>query len=241
MIVLLRIAGVLRVYALLIAAVFSWMFMVPVACTAQRSPKIEVDKKLLDFGVIYRGDPSEGIFIISNKGDSTLRIDDVRTTCGCTAAILDEKVLEPDQQTKINAKFSSDRYKGKVSKNIFVRSNDPKNPITTLTVQAEVKVDLEVSPGMIYFSGLKAGDKVTRNIILKNLSDSTITIQEISSTIPAIKVDLSKMKIPPGEEVNLALVVEELKKDMSLSGYITVRNSSHQDKISVRIYGGKIK
>jgi len=213
----------------------------PPALKAGGTPKIKVDEKVFDFGVIYRGGSAEHNFVISNEGNDTLRINNVRSSCGCTAAILDRKILGPGEQTKLKAAFSSGRFKGKVTKKVFVYTNDPETPITTLEVTGEIKVDLEVSPSMIYFSGLKAGDRLERKISLKNLSSSPITIQEISSTVPVLKLTLAKMKIAPGEETNLSLVVDKVEKDMKLTGSLTIRNTSRQDKVEVRVYGGSIK
>jgi len=226
---------------LTLTIVIIWLFLGPAACKAQGSPKIKVDKTVFDFGVIYRGNSAEGDFIIRNEGNDTLRIKNVRSSCGCTAAILDKKNLGPNEQTKLNAKFSSGRFKGRVNKKIFVYTNDTQSPITVLEVQGEVKVDLEVTPSMIYFSGLKVGDRVERKISLKNVSDSMITVQEISSTVPAIKLELLKMKIVPGEAANLNLVVDKVEKDMKLTGSLTIRNTSRQDMITVQLYGGRIR
>ncbi|MBN2288895.1 MAG: DUF1573 domain-containing protein [Candidatus Glassbacteria bacterium] len=235
-----RTSGILKASIALIAALI-WLCPAPDACRAQGTPSIEVDKKELDLGVIYRGGSAEGDFVIRNVGSDTLAIKNVRSSCGCTAAIVDKNNLGPNEQTKLKARFSSGNYKGTVSKKIFVYSNDPQNAIIALEVKAEVKVDLDVSPMMIYFSGLKAGDRVSRLISLKNVSDSTITIQEISSTVPDIKIDLSKMKIAPGEESSLRLVVDKLEKDTKLTGSLTIRTTSRQEKITVQIYGGKIR
>lgn len=224
-----------------ITTVVIWSILGPAACKAQGSPKIEVDAQVFDFGVIYRGGSAEHDFIIRNGGNDTLRIKEVRSSCGCTAAILDQKTLGPNGQTKLKARFDSGRFKGKVIKKIFVYTNDPKTPTTILEITGEIKVDLEVSPSMVYFSGLKAGDRITRKISLKNLSDSLITIQEISSTVPAIKLELSKMKIEPGEASNLNLTVDEVEKDMKLTGSLTIRNTSRQDTVTVRLYGGRIE
>lgn len=221
--------------------VITWLFFGPAACKAQGSPRIKVDKKVFDFGVIYRGNSAEGYFIIRNQGNDTLRIKNVRSSCGCTAAILDKKNLGPNEQTKLKAKFSSGGYKGRVNKKIFVYTNDTQTPVTVLEVQGEIKVDLEITPSMIYFSGLKAGNRVERKISLKNVSDSLITIQEISLTVPAIKIELLKMKIEPGEAANLNLVVDKVEKDMKLTGTLFIRNTSRQNMITIRLYGGRIQ
>ncbi|MEA1996796.1 MAG: DUF1573 domain-containing protein [Gemmatimonadota bacterium] len=209
---------------------------------AAGTPRIHIEGgPVHDFGGIYRGENAEHLFIIRNQGEDTLHINKVRSTCGCTVALLTEKDVAPGEAAELKTTFISGRYKGKIRKNVFVYSDDPRTPITKLSIQVEVLVDLEVSPTQIYFSGLKAGDRLERNITLKNTSAAPISIKEIASTVSCIKFELSRLKIEPGESTRLTLVVDEVTKGMKLTGSLTIFNTSHQDKVSVALYGGEIK
>ena len=217
-----------------------FIILSPVLLPAAGSPKIHVDKMEYDLGKIYRGDIAEHIFVISNQGDDTLRISNVRTSCGCTAAMLNKKALAPHEKAELKASFDSGRFKGEVKKMISVYSNDQNSPVLTLYLLAEVTVNLEVTPSQVYLMGLKAGERLERKISLKNLSSGPITIKEVSSTVPEIKIELSRMKLQPGESAELKLVIEKITQETKLSGGLTIYNTSKQKEIKISLYGGRI-
>ena len=218
-----------------------FLLLFPTTILYAGAPLIRIDNPDHDFGTIYRGDTAEHIFIIRNAGNAPLEIKNVRSSCGCTVPTISKRILEPQESTELKAVFDSRRFRGQVTKNIFVYSNDLENPIKKLSIQAEIREDLKVRPSTVYFAGLKAGEKVERNLLIKNLSQDTIRIKEIASTISSINLELSKMTIEPGDSANLKLVINEVKKKMKLMGELTIFNTSHQPELKVRVYGGAIK
>ena len=218
-----------------------FLLFYPAAVLSAAAPLIRIDNPDYDFGVIYTGQTAEHTFIIQNIGDAPLEIQNVRSTCGCTVASIGKRNLEPRETTELNAVFDSRRYRGEIIKNIFLYSNDPENPVQKLSVRVDVRVDLETRPASIYLTKLKAGEKVERNLVIKNLSKDTINIKEIASTVSDINLELSKLSIEPGDSANLRLVIEEVKKEMKFTGELTVFNTSHQPEYKVKIYGGAIR
>jgi hypothetical protein len=218
-----------------------FLLFLPTAILYAANPLIRIDNPDYDFGKIYNGETAEHVFIIRNHGGSPLEIKNVRSSCGCTVTTIGKRTLEPQESTELKAVFDSRRFRGEVIKNIYVYSNDPENPIKKLSVRADVQMDLEVSPSTVYLSGLKAGEKVERNLFIKNFSSETVKIKEIASTVSSINLELSKMNIEPGDSASLKLVIDEIKKDMKLTGELTIFNTSHQPEFKVRVYGGMIK
>lgn len=218
-----------------------FLLFLPTAVLYAATPLIRIDNPDYDFGKIYNGETAEHVFVIHNRGGSPLEIKNVRSTCGCTVTTIGKRTLGPQESTELKAVFNSKRYRGEVIKNIYVYSNDPENPIQKLSVRADVTVDLEVKPSIVYLAGLKAGERVERDVLIKNLTDSTVKIKEIASTVSSINLELSKMNIEPGDSANLKLVIDEIKKDMKLTGELTIFNTSHQGEFKVKVYGGMIK
>jgi len=218
-----------------------FLFFLPTALLYAANPLIQIDNPDHDFGKIYRGETAEHIFIIRNRGSAPLEIKNVRSTCGCTVTTIGKRNLEPQESTELTAVFDSGRYRGEVIKNIYIYSNDPENPIKKLSVRADVRVDLEIRPSIVYFAGLKEGEKVERNLIIKNYSKETVKIKEIASTVSSIDPELNKTNIEPGDSASLKLVINEVEKDMKLTGELTIFNTSHQPEIKVIVYGGTIR
>ncbi len=95
--------------------------------TAVAAPSIHVDNDTYDFGTIPEGYAIEHTFVLTNDGDETLIIDNVKAPCGCTTAELATKVLEPGESVDLRAVLGTTGYGGQtVSKTIYVYSNDPR-------------------------------------------------------------------------------------------------------------------
>ncbi|MBW7996195.1 MAG: DUF1573 domain-containing protein [Candidatus Glassbacteria bacterium] len=208
---------------------------------AGAEPRLEVDRMDFDFATVYRGDEARHTFTLSNTGTDTLKITKVRSSCGCTVPSVAKRELGPGEQTELTAVFDSGRFQGSVTKNIYVYSNDPASPITKLTIHAYVKQDLMVSPASIYFAGLKEGESVHREIEIRNLSGQAVNIREIASTVSSLEIQLEKPVLEPDEVTLLHLRIPKLSKGMKLTGELTIFNSSHEDELKIRLYGGLIQ
>lgn len=208
---------------------------------ARSAARLEVDQVDFDFKSIYRGSEAKHEFVITNSGDSPLQITNVRSSCGCTVPSIEKRKLGPGEKTTLTAIFDSRRFHGSVTKNIYVYSNDQQNPITKLSIHADVKQDLQVSPASIYFAGLKAGESVQREIEIRNLSGRQVRISEIASTVSAVKVQLDKPLLEPNEVTLLRLKISKVEKGMKLTGELTIFNDSHENELKIRFYGGLIK
>ena len=68
-------------------------------------------------------------FKFKNEGKKDLVIRHVRATCGCTAVQQGNQGvgIKPGESSSIKATFNSGGYSGKVTKAIYVYTNDPKN------------------------------------------------------------------------------------------------------------------
>jgi hypothetical protein len=66
----------------------------------------------------------------------------VSTSCGCTLAKIDQNNLKPGENTGLhvtfNPKLMKEEVKGKVSRIIFIKSNDPDNPELEIKITANV-------------------------------------------------------------------------------------------------------
>lgn len=104
-----------------------------------QNPGIEFKETSHNFGKIIEGSKVDYTFSFTNKGKKTLEIKDVRTSCGCTAALISEKSIAPGKSGTIKIEFDSADRMGKQSKTIVVVSNDPGEPQKSLTIFAEIQ------------------------------------------------------------------------------------------------------
>jgi hypothetical protein len=76
-----------------------------------------------DYGKITEGQVLEVAFRFKNVGDKPLVIENVRPSCGCTAANPPDKPIPPGEEGVINASFNSQGRVGPNSKDIFITAN----------------------------------------------------------------------------------------------------------------------
>ncbi len=134
--------------------------------TSGPAPRIEFDATVGDAGSFWEGDKAEHIFKFKNTGEGTLVIEEVRTSCGCTAALVSNKNIEPGGEGEIKASFNTKRYQGKQSKNIFVTTNDPENKSIQLQLKANIKSVAHFAPRQVFFRSVTRGESPSQVIKL---------------------------------------------------------------------------
>ena len=60
-----------------------------------------------DFGDIKQGQPVTVDFRFKNTSEEPITIDNVRSTCGCTASEWEETVIEPGKESKVKIEFDA--------------------------------------------------------------------------------------------------------------------------------------
>jgi hypothetical protein len=100
--------------------------------------KIYLPETEHDFGKVENGKVVNYDFKIENQGKSTLEIKDIKTSCGCTAAMVSNKSIEPGQDGIIKVELNTKGHTGKMVRTVTIKSNDPKVPASTLTIYADV-------------------------------------------------------------------------------------------------------
>jgi len=104
-----------------------------------KAPEITVEKLSHDFGDITDSKSVSYDFQFKNSGKSELKILKVQASCGCTAGKPDQTELKSDEKSKIRVTFDPTGRAGIQVKQIRIVTNDPKNPLVQLTIQANVK------------------------------------------------------------------------------------------------------
>lgn len=125
---------------MLFAAAFSAM-----AQDNAPKPVITFEKSSHDFGDIAQGDVVNFVFKFKNTGDAPLIIQDVQTTCGCTATDWPRDPIAPGKGGQIAASFNSAGKMGKQNKIITVISNASNSPERVSIVSNILPKQAEVS------------------------------------------------------------------------------------------------
>jgi len=107
----------------------------------ENAPVFKLASTTVDLGKIPGSTAKDVEFKFTNSGKSDLIIRHVRSTCGCTAVQqgTEGAGIKPGQSSSIKATFNSGSYKGRVTKAIYVYTNDPKNSEVVLMLNADVE------------------------------------------------------------------------------------------------------
>lgn len=106
--------------------------------SSTENPVIYLKETQHDFGKVNEGDKVDYTFSFVNKGSSNLIIKDIKTSCGCTAALLSQDNLAPGQEGTVKVELDTKNRSGKMSRTITINSNDPKDPTKVLTIYADI-------------------------------------------------------------------------------------------------------
>jgi len=77
------------------------LFVCLMTSNALAAPNLVVEQPVFDFGEVAQGDKVPHTFKFRNDGDKPLYIDRVKSSCGCTAALLSAKTLAPGESGEI--------------------------------------------------------------------------------------------------------------------------------------------
>jgi hypothetical protein len=106
---------------------------------AAAGPRIRVEPATFDFGRATQNKTLNKEFSIRNFGTTDLVIESVSTTCGCTAALLDDKVIKPGGTAPLRVSLETRAARGRIVRSVMVRSNDPATELFEVKVEATVE------------------------------------------------------------------------------------------------------
>ena len=105
----------------------------------EKGPSLTFFEEEYNFGTVKKGDKLEHIFEFTNTGDYTLLIKDVYASCGCTASVVDKKVIKPKEKGAIKITFDTTYKHNEQEQTITIVSNDYENENKYLKIKAYVK------------------------------------------------------------------------------------------------------
>ena len=103
-------------------------------------PKVNVDKKIHDFGNTSPSEVLQTVFFIANEGKEPLVIKKIQSNCNCVSAKLDRNIVLPGQNARMVVDFEIPELAlGTQQKDISIFTNDPANHVQVVTVKAYVR------------------------------------------------------------------------------------------------------
>lgn len=184
--------------------------------------ELKMFQKIYDFGLVMEGEKPTHLFEFENIGDDTLRIVNVRPSCGCTAPNWPEQPFGPGESDDIRVTYNSTGRVGPFYKTITVTTNKEQEEavliIKGIVVQPETfkgvdslsslnqkpKAGLAFKKTSFQLGQTELGRPVKEYVEVKNTSTAPIELNYLSAGCYCVDI-ANKQKIEPGKTLNLEL------------------------------------
>jgi hypothetical protein len=174
------------------------------------------EQRRVEPGVRPSATAVEAGFAFRNVGDSPVTITGVRTSCGCTAAALEQKTYAPGESGRIDVRFRFGARTGLQRKTVTVTTDDTNQPRTTLVLQVEIPKVLEIRPRFVYWR--EPGEK---RVHVRVLHDA---VESLSMELPEDAAFEAELQTPTEDEPRFVLSVrpvgpvESVHQQLTLEG-----------------------
>ena len=218
------------------------LFYLPL--TAVQTPKLEIDKSVIDLGKIEQRKSYEFMITLKNTGLKPLNIKNIKPDCGCTMIESTIKEIMPGKDTVIKGKYTSSSYPGKVNKKIRIYSNDPEQDVTVIAIQGEIIALFQINPPNLRIANPEneVEEIIKNQFTIKNNKNENFKIKRIECDIDFIKakiiekkdteykieVLLYKNKIPQFKSYNITIPLKIM---------LNYNNVLRQEEVDIILYG----
>ncbi len=135
----------------------------------------------------------------TNTGTEPIKIENVRTSCGCTTAVLKKTDYAPGESGEIESRFTFSGRTGKQEKAIVVQTSDKPNDPTILQLHVYIEDIVKIEPEVVLW---RVGEQPSPKFIhIKVANDATVKVLSVTSDNAALKVKLTELE--PGKKYDV--------------------------------------
>jgi len=207
-------------------AVVCWGLL---ATAAWAAPTVNVSQPAHDFGTILQGETVRHRFEFSNTGDASLQVEKISSSCGCTAALASAKVLAPGESGEIQTSFDSARFRGEVSKTVYLYTNDPVRPMVQLQLKGVVREEVTLEPQLVNFGTVAPRTTVSTKVTLVNQGEREVRLGKPETTAPELAVSFNAEAVPARGKATITLSLTPKPGQSRFSGYVLFKASGARE------------
>jgi hypothetical protein len=216
-------------WAVIAAAV---LLLASAALAQARKPRTVFKETTHDFGKVKQGDVVTHEFVFKNEGGAPLVVEKVETTCGCTAALVSEKRIGPGKEGKIKTTFDTRGYSGRLSRYIYLISNDGENARRELSLVADIQVPpaarIDVDRYNVDMGLVLEGDSPSARVVIKSTGERELKVEMAHESVQFFsggKPLVSPFFLPTGESREVELRFPPQAKTGVLRDYILIKSN----------------
>jgi hypothetical protein len=145
------------------------------------APGIAFEKVTHNFGDVGPETNHLCEFRFTNTGNAVLKIGEITKVCGCTPFSLDKAEYAPGESGTLRVRYYAELPYGNTMKQLFVHSNDRRNPKIALNIEARIAAKVNFEPKALRLS-LKHQNGGCPQITLSSLDNQPFSIRSFKST-----------------------------------------------------------
>lgn len=202
------------------------------ALAQSNKPRAVFKETSHDFGKVQQGDVVSHEFVFKNEGGAPLVVDRVETTCGCTAALVSEKKIAPGKEGKIKTTFDTRGYAGRLSKYVYLVSNDGESARRELVLVADVQVPpsarIDVDRYNVDMGLVLEGESPSAQLVIKSAGERELKIELAHENVRFFSGGqplASPFFLPTGKSREIELRFPPQSKTGVLRDYILVKSN----------------
>lgn len=170
-----------------------------------------------DFGTVARGADTRAVLLIENLYEEDVTIDNVGTTCGCTAAKPNKTLLKTGEKAEIEIKMNTVKFMRRKDSNVDVTLTfrGPQGSSTKtvrVPITAYIRSDVVVSPepGNANFGNVEFGQGAERKLEIAYAGRDDWMISEVRVPDNRIQASIKEVSRAPGQvRYELSVVLKD--------------------------------
>ncbi|MFG0332080.1 MAG: DUF1573 domain-containing protein [Maioricimonas sp. JB049] len=157
-------------------------------------PKVEVEELEHDFDRMLLGESGSHVFLFKNVGEAPLKLAKGRTQCKCTLSDLAKEEIPPGEVGEVELTWTPVGAASEFTKQAEILTNDPDQPVVTLTITGGVFERIVVEPGKTWTLGVIPENDTARfdGMIFSQL-DEDMQIESIETSNDALTITYEKL------------------------------------------------
>ena len=209
---------------------------------------LEVKERVHNFGEINYDKKVEYLFRILNKKKEVMVIEKVKTSCGCTAALISDKNIKSGEEGIIRVVFDAHKEQaGEFIKTVSVFIKGEKDPVI-LSIKGVVKQKFDpataprifITPQKVALGVINLGEEKSFPLLIENRGKGDLYIKNFKVGREGDGVLLNQKAIKPGKKIQ-ATFSYVAKQQGLIDDSFTIVSNDPANPITFINIDGKVK
>ncbi len=145
-----------------------------------------------DFGVVARGADAKYRIEITNLYQEEVHIQQITTTCGCTAVRPSKETLASREKAEIEITMDTRKFTNLKTSSVVVVFDKPLFAEVRIPIQAYIRTDVVLNPGGVDFQAVPRGTGASRKVAIAYAGREDWKIREVINKSPHLEVALKE-------------------------------------------------